>query len=180
MSKKVLSYPETRQVFDFDCGANSLMSMLVFAGVEEREQRILKLAKTDKKDGTSVENILFVFGYFGMDVVAREHMTPDDLRKAIDGGHPTMLTLQAYRDDKAPAYNDDFDDGHYVVCIGYTEDTIIFEDPASFHRTFLSDGELIERWHDCDGGTNPPKLNGWGCTLLTPSAYKHDLTEHMD
>ena len=58
MSKKVLTYPETRQVYDFDCGANSLMSMLVFAGVEEREERIMKLAGTTKEDGTQTEGVL--------------------------------------------------------------------------------------------------------------------------
>ena len=59
MSKKVLIYPETRQVYDYDCGANSLMSMLVFAGVEEREERIMKLAGTTKEDGTQTEGVAF-------------------------------------------------------------------------------------------------------------------------
>jgi ABC-type bacteriocin/lantibiotic exporter with double-glycine peptidase domain len=182
MSKKVLIYPETRQVYDYDCGANSLMSMLVFAGVEEREERIMKLAGTTKEDGTQTEGVLFAFGYFGQPIKAGCGMTPADLRKAVDKGFPTMLTLQAYRDAEIIIpYKDIWDQGHWVVAIGYEDDRIIFEDPASFHRTWLRDGELIERWHDTDGGTgNGKKIVGWGCTLMVSGIYKHDLQEHMD
>ena len=59
MSKKILIYPETRQIFDYDCGANGIMSMLVYAGVEEREERIVKLAGTTKKEGTNVKGVDF-------------------------------------------------------------------------------------------------------------------------
>ena|SRR5208282_3719762 len=186
-AKKVLTYPETRQVFDYDCGANALMSMLVYCGVEEREERIAKLAGTTKEVGTTTEGILFTFGYFGMEVSAGEGMTTADIREAIDQGHPVMLTLQAYRDaDNIEPYKDDWTDGHYVVAIGYEgdgtdpSDRIIFEDPASFHRTYLTDGELNERWHDDNGAANPPKLQHWGCILLTPSTYQHDFTERME
>jgi len=179
--KKTLVYPETRQFYAFDCGANALMSMLVFAGVEEREERIAKLAGTTEANGTSTEGILFVFGYFGMDVKARQGMTPADLRKAIDEGRPTMITLQAYRDgDVATPYSQIWDQGHYAVCIGYDGDKIIFDDPASFHRTYLTEGELLERWHDADGADNLPRLYAWGCTLLSPCDYKHDYMERME
>ena len=76
-------------------------------------------------------------------------MTPADLRKAIDAGHPTLIALQAYRNDEIIApYKDLWTEGHWVVNIGYEDDRLIFEDPASFHRTWLRDGELCERWHD--------------------------------
>lgn len=185
--KKVLTYPETRQVYDYDCGSNSLMSMLVYCGVEEREERIAKLAGTTEEEGTTTEGILFVFGYFGLEVSAGEGMTTADIREAIDQGHPVLLTLQAYRDptDLRP-YSEIWDSGHYVVAIGYegdgtaVDDRIIFEDPASFHRTYLTDGELNERWRDDNGAANPPRLNHWGCILLTQSTYNHDLMERME
>ena len=49
---KIIEYPETRQVFSFDCGANLLVSVLVFAGVEEREDRVALLAGR-RRAGTS-------------------------------------------------------------------------------------------------------------------------------
>ena len=174
---KVLSYPETRQVYDYDCGSNSLQSMLVYAGIEEREDRIVKLAGTTQ-DGTNTEGVLLVFGYYGQPVKAGLGMTPNDLRKAIDAGHPTMISLQAYRSNDKP-YSELWDDGHWVVAIGYDKDRILFEDPASFHRTWLGDKELIERWHDVDGKSNE-KIVGWGCTLLVNGVYQHDRMDHMD
>lgn len=186
-AKKVLIYPETRQVYGYDCGANALMSMLVFAGVEEREERIAKLAGTTEKEGTTTEGILFTFGYFGMEVSAGEGMTVADVREAIDQGHPVLLTLQAYRPaDIILPYGELWDQGHYVVAIGYEgdgtapDDRIIFEDPASFYRTFLTDGELNERWHDDNGAANPPKLQHWGCILMTQGVYHPDIMERME
>jgi hypothetical protein len=163
------------------------MSMLVYCGVEEREERIAKLAGTTEKEGTTTEGILFTFGYFGMEVSAGEGMTTADIREAIDQGHPVLLTLQAYRGaDVITTYSELWDQGHYVVAIGYEgdgtapDDKIIFEDPADFHRTFLSDGELNERWHDDNGAANPPKLEHWGCILMTPSTYQHDFMSRME
>ena len=62
---KIIEYPETRQVFNFDCGANALVSLLVFAGIEEREDRIALLAGTTK-DGTDTTGVLRVLNYYGL------------------------------------------------------------------------------------------------------------------
>jgi hypothetical protein len=62
---KILEYPETRQVFNFDCGSNGLVSMLVYAGIEEREDRIAALARTTKV-GTGTRGILRVMDYYGL------------------------------------------------------------------------------------------------------------------
>ena len=113
---KLIDYPETRQVFNFDCGANALVSVLVFAGLEEREDRVAALAGTTKA-GTSTAGILRVLNYYGLPFVARQRMRPDDLRAAIDNGFPTLITLQAYRESHRP-YRELWDDGHWVVAIG--------------------------------------------------------------
>ena len=56
---KIIPYPETRQVFNYDCGASALVSVLVFAGLEEREDRVALLARTTH-NGTSTEGIVRV------------------------------------------------------------------------------------------------------------------------
>jgi len=61
-------------------------------------------------------------------------MRADDLRQAIDDGHPTLVTLQAYRESNRP-YRELWDDGHWVVAIGHDKRQILFEDPSAFHRT---------------------------------------------
>ena len=52
-----------------------------------------------------------------------------DLRRGIDAGHPTLITLQAYRTSNRP-YRELWDDGHWVAAIGYDRHRIYFEDPV--------------------------------------------------
>jgi ABC-type bacteriocin/lantibiotic exporter with double-glycine peptidase domain len=172
---KIIEYPETRQTFNFDCGANALVSALVFAGIEEREDRVALLAGTTKS-GTNTRGVLRVLRYHGLPLKAGKRMTPSDLRLAVDEGFPTLLTLQAYRESNRP-YRTLWDDGHWVVAIGYDQDRIFFEDPSSFCRTWLADEELRQRWHDVDRGR---RIYGWGCTVCVNSRYRHDRQAHMD
>jgi ABC-type bacteriocin/lantibiotic exporter with double-glycine peptidase domain len=103
-------------------------------------------------------------------------MQPDDLRLGIDQGYPTILTIQAYRESNRP-YRTLWKDGHWIVSIGHDDRRIYFEDPSSFHRTWLADEELCERWHDVDLGK---RIFGWGCTMQGGGQYHHDQHFHMD
>ena len=172
---KIIPYPETRQVFNYDCGANALVSVLVFAGLEEREDRVALLAGTTKA-GTDTEGIVRVLRYYGLPRRARQQMNVNDLRRAIDAGHPTLLTLQAYRESNRP-YRKLWDDGHWVVAIGHDERRILFEDPSAFHRTWLADEELRQRWHDMDRGK---RIRQWGCTVLVKGQFLPGHHLHMD
>jgi ABC-type bacteriocin/lantibiotic exporter with double-glycine peptidase domain len=172
---KIIPYPETRQVFNFDCGANALVSVLVFAGVEEREDRVALLARTTK-NGTGTAGVLGVLKYYGLPLHAGQRMKVADLRRGIDQGFPTLLTLQAYRESSRP-YQELWDDGHWVVAIGHDDRRILFEDPSAFHRTWLADEELLERWHDVDRGR---RIRQWGCTVQAGGAYEHDRIVHME
>jgi len=84
---KIIPYPETRQVFNYDCGANALVSVLVFAGLEEREDRVALLARTSH-NGTSTTGVCVPALLRGCGTGARQRMTINDVRRAIDAGHP--------------------------------------------------------------------------------------------
>jgi ABC-type bacteriocin/lantibiotic exporter with double-glycine peptidase domain len=172
---KIIPYPETRQVFNYDCGASALVSVLVFAGLEEREDRVALLAGTTKA-GTNTEGIVRVLRYYGLPRRARQRMNVNDVRRAIDAGHPTLLTLQAYRESSRP-YRELWDDGHWVVAIGHDKRRILFEDPSAFHRTWLADEELRQRWHDMDRGK---RIHQWGCTVLVKGQFLPGQHLHMD
>ena len=175
MPSKTIEYPETRQMFNCDCGANALVSTLVFAGVEEREDRVAILARTTKA-GTSTKGILRVLNYYGLPHLARQRMRPDDIRAGIDLGYPTLITLQAYRESNRP-YRELWGDGHWVVAIGYDEHRTLYEDPSAFHRTWLGDEELLERWHDLDHGR---RIYQWGCTVQVTGQFQRGHIIHMD
>jgi hypothetical protein len=52
------------------------------------------------------------------------------------------MTLEDWRKD--------YDDGHYVIVIGHYDNIIIFEDPSSFRKTWMTEEEFAVRWHDED------------------------------
>ena len=172
---RILEFPETRQVFNFDCGANALVSVLVFAGLEEREDRVAMLARTTH-NGTSTTGILRVMQYYGLPYRAGQRMKVNDLRRGIDAGFPTLVTLQAYRESNRP-YRELWEDGHWTVAIGHDKRRILFEDPSAFHRTWLADEELHQRWHDMDRGK---RIRQWGCTVFVNGQFKAGHHLHMD
>lgn len=147
--RKILEFPENRQVYNYDCGANSVLSVLQYYGYMGREDKLMELGDTDS-DGTSIEGIENILKHFKVGYETKQKMTIDEIRKHIDGGFPTIISIQAYPDDNNKDLENDIDDGHYVVAIGYDDNGIIMEDPSCCYRTYLTDDELIERWHDED------------------------------
>ena len=131
----LLEFPELRQVCSYDCGACSLTSVLTYYGIDAREDQVLKLSGTTE-DGANVADILRVLDHHGLAHKAG-YMMAEEVKAAIDRREPVILTLQAYRDSSKP-YHECWKDGHYVVAIGYDGDRIIFEDPSSFKRTWLT------------------------------------------
>ena len=114
--------------------------------------------------------------YYGLPHSPPAHVRVADLRWGIDRRYPTILCLQAYRTSNRP-YRELWQDGHWVVAIGYGDGRILFEDPASFCRTWLAEEELLERWHDLDRGR---KIRQWGCMILRPVCFQPGRLAHMD
>lgn len=54
---------------------------------------------------------------------------------------------------------------HSGIVIGYGKDRVIFEDPSSFSRTWLTVKEFRSRWHDLNP-ENGKKLMQFGVVLL--------------
>ena len=149
---KLLDFPETRQVFNFDCGANALVRS--WCSPAWRSARIGCALAGTTKAGTSTEGILRVLRYYGLPFAPASGCGLDDLRRAIDDGYPTLVTLQAYREIE-PALPRAM--GRRPLGRRHRlrqPAAIYYEDPSAFHRTWLADEELRQRWHDVDRG-NP-------------------------
>ncbi len=145
---KTITLPQLRQTYSYDCGAKVLQSVLVYYGIEVREDYIIKSAGTSK-DGTPINGIIKVAKKHGLKTDSRQ-MTIKDVKEYLKKNIPVILVLQAWTKKKKIDWENDWVDGHYVVAIGYTKDKIIFEDPSSFVRTYLKYEELLKRWHDID------------------------------
>lgn len=144
----IKNFPELRQVYTYDCGANALQSVLIYYGFDVREDKLMSLVKTNE-NGSSPENILKAFKFFKLKAKLIRRMSLVQLQRYLDQQRPVIIALQAWS-DKEKDYAQSWVDGHYVVAIGYDQRRFYFEDPSSVRRTYLSYKELLARWHDCD------------------------------
>lgn len=174
---KTLKFPELRQVYHWDCGANAIQSVLVYYGFDIREDVIMELANTNKR-GTPIKGINIVAKKYNLSIKSGK-MTIDDVKKYIDKKTPVILLVQAWTKTKNVNWENDWVNGHYVVAIGYDSKKIYFEDPSACSRTYLSYDELQKRWHDIDD--NGKKYINWGVAIFGKKA-KYDLSKpkHMD
>ena len=155
-----------RQTSDFDCGAIALQVVMEYYGVEMRVDELLEELKSDE-NGTSYVNMIALAKNKGFEVFASEEVSLDEVRDFIDKNYPVIVLLQAWAERYMTIkdWESDFENGHYVVVIGYQENIIIFEDPASPRRTWLTEGEFLARWHDKEPKTNK-KLEHFAMVLM--------------
>lgn len=159
---KIINLPQIRQTYGYDCGAKTIQAILVYYGIEIRGDHIMKFAQTTK-EGTQIQSMIRVIKKYGLKTDSRE-MTITDVKNYLNKKIPVILVLQAWTKRKNIDWEKDWRDGHYVVAIGYTKDRIIFEDPSSFPRTYLSYNELEKRWHDV--GQNGKKYIHHGIAIF--------------
>lgn len=145
MNIKLLDFPQLRQSFEYNCGSKALQGVLIYYGIEIREELLMKDAHTESKKGTLIEGIETTLKKYKLEYDSRS-MSIEDLEKYLNEKNPVLVLLQAWADND-PDYQNYYDDSHWVVAIGYDNDNIYFEDPYAFKRTFLSKEELLQRWH---------------------------------
>lgn len=175
----IIDMPGGIQTFDFDCGAKALQLVMAYYGIETREDELMKELKTDQ-NGTSVKNMVSVAVAKGFQVVAECGVSLEKVKQYVDQKTPVIALIQAWaeRHMTLEEWRDDDDDGHYVIVIGYEGNIIVFEDPSSFRRTWLTAEEFVFRWHDVDPRTKE-RLDHFAMVLLgKPPASKK--LEHMD
>lgn len=168
-----------RQTYDFDCGASALQVVMEYYGVEMRNDRIRKALKTDE-NGTSYVDMKALAEKHGFTVFAQDNVTLEQLKKFIDDGYPVIVLVQAWAERymTLPEWRKNYEDGHYVVAIGYQDNTIVFEDPSSCRRTWLTEREFLARWHDFDPKLGK-KLENFVMVLMGRKPVIK-ASEHMD
>jgi ABC-type bacteriocin/lantibiotic exporter with double-glycine peptidase domain len=167
-----------RQTFNYDCGAKALQIVMAYYGVEIREDELMsQLGSTP--DGTSIKNMISVAQKHGFEVEAAHGLSLESVKQYVDEGYPVIILLQAWAEKYMTLedWKEDTKDGHYVIVIDYNNHIIVFEDPSSFHRTWLSEEELNARWHDLDPATRQ-KIDHFGMVLKGREPAPRKL-EHM-
>jgi ABC-type bacteriocin/lantibiotic exporter with double-glycine peptidase domain len=179
--KVKLDFPEFRQIYNYDCGVTALQQVLVYYGIEKREDELINMLDTKKEDGTKLSKMINVSKYFGLEAEIIKNSSIKEIKKLIDNGIPPILSLQAWKNFSNKNYNwkNDYDDGHYAVAIGYNDNTIFFEDPSSVVRTYLTFDELEDRWHDLDDNN---KTKNYHTILVIKGEKKYNSKDivHMN
>lgn len=183
-SDVMLEFPELRQVYNYDCGASAFQQVLVYYGIEKREDELIKQLQTTKTEyiehGTKLYKMKSVAEYYGLETEVKNGVSIEEVVQMINKKIPVILLIQAWRDFSDDVdWKNDFNDGHYVVAIGYNDNCIIFEDPSSFTRTYLSKEELKERWHDL-GDDEKTHVHHTAVIIYGTPKFKPNEIVHMD
>ena len=152
----MIKLPDLRQTKGYDCGAIVIQTILDYYGMDVREDKILKLTRTNKKKVTQTRDIERVFKKYGLKTKSGK-FTIEEVKKFIDKKIPVILVLQAWAIKKEVDWKKDWKDGHYVIAIGYDKEKMYFDDPATIWKTYLTFDELKKRWHDVGGLKNKGK-----------------------
>ncbi len=145
-----IEIPLSRQATDYTCGIASLQSLLGYYGKDVREDVLAKECKSKKSSGTRYGNIIKCAESYKITMLSKTGMTVEELKSLIDESKPVILVIQAWRDDPPEtSWEDDWEDGHYVVAVGYDDLNFYFMDPSTFgNYTYIPIDEFLSRWHD--------------------------------
>ena len=174
----MINLPNLRQTFNYDCGATALQAVLAYYGVEVREDELMSQLGCSP-EGTPINGLIEVAGKYGFRVEASLDTSIETVKQLVDEGFPVIILLQAWADRYMTVedWKTENESGHYVVVIAHTGNVIVFEDPSSLHRTWLTEDELFARWHDVDD--NGRELNRFAMVLKgKPPAGR--MIKHMD
>jgi predicted double-glycine peptidase len=149
---RLLPVPLISQARPWSCGAAALMAALVYFGVFDEAESVLDVdLRVNPEDGTPVASIVSAARRFGLQAAARTELTLDDLGRAISQGAVVIAAIQAWPTDRIADWRTDWEDGHYVVVVGLSNDRVYVMDPSV--RTgyaYLDRNEFMHRWHDYD------------------------------
>ena len=144
--------PLISQAHPWSCGAAALMAVLVYYGVfDEPESRLDAELGVTPDDGTSVARIVAEARRFGLEAEARTGMAIEDLGRELAGGALIIAAVQAWATEPVTDWRARWEDGHYVVVVGVSDDRVYVMDPSV--RTgyaYLRRDEWMARWHDYD------------------------------
>lgn len=175
----MIDLPSGRQTFDFDCGAKALQLVMAYYGVEVREDELMRELKCDIY-GTPLQNMISMAEKKRFRVVAKCGFSLEEIKQFVDAKHPVIVLVQAWAERYMTLedWREDNEHGHYVIVIGYHGYAIVFEDPASFRRTWMTEEEFIVRWHDIDPRTQ--EKFDYFAMLLLGKEPELKAVEHMD
>ena len=163
---RLLDLPDIRQPDNYSCGASITASVARYFGIgletgtgPKTVEEWKKLLGTTIQRSTSPDAILTGLESVGLEAIAQQNMTVEDLAQACKEGKPVICPIQEYG---APDKKADYAYGHYVAVIGVAMGQVFVQDPAIDNvmegegadaargRMMIEAGKFEGIWHDED------------------------------
>lgn len=142
--------PDTLQSEDFTCGGVALKSILEYYGAGKFTEKEMEVELHMTSDGTDPYQLVEVIEKYKLCYLEYRSMNSYQLIDFLNKQKPVMIMLQAW--GYLPSYSEVWDNGHWVIAIGYDTKGFYFEDPSSSKkRGYLLFEDLEQRWHDIEG-----------------------------
>jgi predicted double-glycine peptidase len=167
--------PDTTQQTDYTCGASALQAVCKYYGVGPDEEPEFAEDMGMPRTGSDPEHIVRAVEKYRLRYQEFYPMSRRQLKACLDQRRPVILMLQAWgtTENERPrrSYRTIWEDGHWVVAIGYDGRGVFFEDPSmQAVRGFLSYRELDIRWHDY--GPTYEHMDHYGIAVWKPGARR--------
>jgi uncharacterized protein len=177
--------PDTRQSVEYSCGAASFQAVLGYWGRDIGEEDLMELLNTDPDSGTYPDDIIRAAREMGFEAKYSENLTLADLETSLRDGVPVMVDCQAWRSvsEYNESWDDEWDNGHWMVVIGIDENNVYFEDPYILgSRGFMTRQEFLGRWHNMRGLDDDDMVEQvhMGIAISKDSPTSHQNFRHVD
>lgn len=157
----LLPVPIVRQKTNYSCGDVATLALVRYWRGEDfdavPESGLYAPLRTTEEDGTDPHPIEAFLDAQGLDADYETGASVDlgQLLAAVDRGQPPIVDLQAWQNEPRRPWAGDWDDGHYVVLVGWDDRDLFFMDPSTDDTyAFIPRQEFVSRWHDVVGKAN--------------------------
>jgi predicted double-glycine peptidase len=157
LPENLVVVPLVRQQTNYSCGDAAALALLRYWDATDYaatpESALYAPLQTSEEDGTDPVPIRdYLAGVAGLHAdYLHDAVSDADLVAAVDRKEPPIVDIQAWQDRKAD-WSGDWDDGHYVVLVGYDAQRFYFMDPSTDGQyAYIPRAEFDARWHDVVG-----------------------------
>ena len=129
----------SHQINDYFCGPAVIVTALGAFGIRTTQKKVAKLARTNKKIGTTTKGLVSALRSFGVKVNAGRR-TLGDIRRAIQDGKVVIVCYTEPHENV----------GHYALVGGFRGKDILLLSPDERGQApvAMPQKEFLKRWKD--------------------------------